>query len=109
MRSYVLRVAVLASALFLALPPGWCQAISAHCQVEKAVPVATCCHETQQSTPESQNTPVPSSVQCCCSRDAAPVPELVQAPENHDASLFKVSDDLTVINCPQVVGGYSAL
>ena len=109
MRSYLLRVAVLASALLLALPPGWCQAVSAHCRVEKVVPAATCCHEAQQDSPESQNTPVPSSVQCCCSRDAAPIPESVQAPDDHGVSLFTVSDDLTAITCPQVVGGYSAL
>jgi hypothetical protein len=106
MRSYVVRIAVLASALFLALPPGWCQAFAAHCRAEKAVPAATCCHQKAQNAPHSQHQPVSSGVQCCCLRDAVPV-QSVKAPNDQGVSSFTVSDDLAAVTGHQVVGGYS--
>lgn len=107
MRSHLLRVAVVANALLLVLPPGWCQAVAAHCDIEKSVPAATCCHQIPLQDSESEQAPVSPGIKCCCSRDAVVDRETVQPPEDHGLSLLAVPSDSVTVSCPQAMGDIS--
>jgi hypothetical protein len=100
----------LVSAVLLALPPGWCQAVSAHCRAEQGAPAAGCCHQAEQRPADTGTTPVSSEIHCCCSRDAALVGESVQAPDDRGAAPPAILADLAnlVALRPQVIGDYAA-
>jgi hypothetical protein len=105
MWAFVLQLVVLANAILLTLPPGWCQSVSAPCQPEKVAARASCCHRAAPSrTSGSEETPVVPSTQCCCTREAVPPEKSVQHSNDLAVSLHVVAGDLAAISGPQTIG-----
>ncbi len=70
MRAASLRFFVLTTALLLALPPGWCQAMSAQSSEKSKVSTDCCGQPEHRHSPTSEHAPSSPVVKCCCVRDA---------------------------------------
>lgn len=87
MRALLLNTIVLANALLVALPPGWCRGVCVDRQPAAATQPApakpTCCQRAQTCpAPESDQAPARPAARCCCSYDAT-APEKVTASTDH--------------------------
>lgn len=85
MKAVLLRIAVCANSLLLALPPGWCSVFLLHDRAQPAPVRASCCHQTAQDRPTpAKGVPSCPTVECCCRRDAAVPEKSVQPPDAPD-------------------------
>jgi len=69
MNAFLHHVLAVVTCLTLALPPGSCSAFVPQNGTDSAPVMQSCCHKTVAC--EAGETPVQSSVTCCCVRDAA--------------------------------------
>jgi hypothetical protein len=82
MKSAALHFVALASALVLALPPGWCGQLTAAGHEAEPAPI-TCCHG--QAAPTDSQLPAPAASECCCSQPAV-MAEKMASSSNHQHS-----------------------
>ncbi|MGE0609451.1 MAG: hypothetical protein AB7O62_20335 [Pirellulales bacterium] len=80
MNAAVLKSLVLANALLLAMPPGWCCRVPAI--KDAAVRKSSCCHQQTPERPAPSQMPGQPGLHCCCTRQAT-LPQAAVAPD-HD-------------------------
>jgi hypothetical protein len=92
MRAAALRYAVVANALLLALPAGWCGATWLACEPAQEAAHAGCCPESTPDHASSPGRPASGSTDatCCCHREAVPPGKSVQIERQGGAGLFAV-------------------
>jgi hypothetical protein len=98
----VLRVLVLANALLLALPPGWC-CLPADEPARAAAPCRGCCHQAgdpQDATPEPE--PLPPANDCCCLWDSVPPPDSRGLAPDLSVAAAVFAEALPVLHAPRV-------
>lgn len=92
MRHLLHQLIVVATGVFLALPPGAC---GAFCQQQAgSAPVkAHCCHSTAAHHPaDSKNAPSQPSVKCCCVHDATLPGKSFEPTSPFDLAYLQVAD-----------------
>lgn len=108
MNSFLLQLVALASSVVLALPPGWCSGFMRHDRAEPAPVQTTCCQRTAHDKPsEQEETPVDSSVQCCCERDAT-LPEKSVQPTDTPALALPLVAGAILADLSRNAGGEAA-
>lgn len=70
MNAVVFQIVVLANALLVALPPGWCCQDWAPGEAAKPVAVSCCGARLERPSLPSESPSKPAEAECCCDRNA---------------------------------------